>query len=179
MNTLCRPLNITIPFLKENFNKKKYSTARHQLLDKNEISLDYLTWIKSLGLVLDLAEVFFSVPHTYYTIHQDQYTRTDFPKINFIYGGSNSFMNWYKIKTGKTGIESQTNMDTAYVEYTLDEVDLIYSEELKAPSLVQAGIPHNVTILGSARWCVSTVYTYPNKQLASWSELISILKPYL
>jgi len=179
MNTLCRPLNIPVPLFKEYFNKKKYSTERHQFLDRNEISPEYLNWIESLGLVLDHAEVFFSIPHTYYTIHQDQHTRTDFPKINFIYGGLNSFMNWYKVKPGSPGTMSQTKIDTPYVGYTPEEVDLLYSTELKSPSLVQAGVPHNVTILGSPRWCVSTVYTYQDKKLVSWDDMIKILDPYL
>jgi hypothetical protein len=179
MNSLYRPLNIPVPFLKEYFNKKKYSTARHQLLDKAEISSDYLTWIASLGLILDHAEVFFSIPQTYYTIHQDQHTRVDFPKINFIYGGSNSFMNWYKIKPGKTGTISQTKIDTPYVGYAPDDVKLLYSKEIKSPSLVQAGVPHNVTILGPPRWCVSTVYINSDRQIISWTDAEKIFQPYM
>jgi hypothetical protein len=179
MNTLCRCLKIPVPFLKENFNRKKYSSARHQFLDRNEISLEYLKWIESLGLILDHAEVFFSIPHTYYTIHQDQHTRIDFPKINFIYGGSNSSMNWYKVKSGKLGTVSQTKIDTPYVGYTLDEVELLYSKELTSPSLVQAGVPHNVTVLGSPRWCVSTVYLYPDRRLLSWADAEKIFRPYM
>jgi hypothetical protein len=179
MNSLCRHINIPVPFLKEYFNKKKYSTVRHQFLDKNEISLEYLKWIESLGLILDCAEVFFSVPHTYYGIHQDQHTRIDFPKINFIYGGSNSVMNWYKVKSGKLGTVSETKIDTPYVGYALDEVELLYSKELKSPSLVQAGVPHNVTILGSPRWCVSTVYLTSDRQLINWSDAEKIFQPYM
>ena len=169
MNNLCRPLSIPVPFFKDYFDKKKYSTARHQLLDRNEISSEYVKWIESLGLILDHAEVFFSIPHTYYPIHQDHHTRIDFPKINFIYGGSNSVMNWYKVKPGKIGTMSETKIDTPYVGYAPDEVELLYSKELQSPSLVQAGVPHNVTV-NSPRWCVSTVYLYPDRRLLSWSD---------
>lgn len=178
MNSLYRPLSIPVPFLKNYFNKNKYSTARHQLLDRDEISPEYLTWVSSLGLILDHAEVFFSIPHTYYTIHQDQHTRVDFPKINFIYGGLNSFMNWYKIKSGKTGTISQTKIDTPYVGYNPGEVELLYSKEIKSPSLVQAGVPHNVTV-NSLRWCISTVYLYPDRRLLSWSDAEKIFQPYM
>jgi hypothetical protein len=179
MNSLCRHLNIPVPFLKAYFNKKKYSTARHQFLDKDEISPEYLKWIESLGLILDHAEVFFSTPHTYYTIHQDQHSRIDFPKINFIYGGSNSFMNWYTVKPEKTGNKAHTAIDSPFVGYAPDEVDLLYSKELKSPSLVQAGVPHNVTLSDTVRWCVSTVYLYPDRKLLSWADAERIFQPYM
>jgi hypothetical protein len=179
MNTLCRYINIPVPFFKEQFNKGKYSTARHQHLDRDEISLEYLKWINSLGLILDHAEVFFSIPNTYYPIHQDQHDKIDFPKINFIYGGSNSLMNWYTVKPRMSGTASRTNIATPYIGYTLEEVDLLYAKELKSPSLVQAGVPHNVTVVGSPRWCVSTVYLHPDRRLLSWSDAEKIFQPYM
>jgi hypothetical protein len=179
MNNLCRFLNIPVPFLKEDFNKKKYSTARFQELDKNDISQEYFTWIKSLGLMLEHAGVFFSVPRGSYIIHRDDHTRMDFPKINWVYGDLNSEMNWYKIKPEATGSRSHTVLDTQFVKYELDEVELLYSKKLKSPSLVQSGMPHNVSNINEFRWCVSTVYLYPNRQLLSWADAERIFQPYM
>jgi hypothetical protein len=177
MENLYRALNIPVSFLNSKFNGKKY-TSRHGMFDKSDISDDFLKWIQSLDLTLGHAEIFFSVPHTYYTIHQDQHTIVDFPKINFIYGESTSFMNWYKNKPEKTGTISQTKIDTPYVGYALDEVDLLYSTEIKSPSLVQAGVPHNVTVVNGFRWSVSTVYTR-NTKLLTFDEMVETFRPFL
>ena len=45
MNSLYRPLNIPVSFLKKNFNKTKYSTSRHQLFDQTDISDSFFEWL--------------------------------------------------------------------------------------------------------------------------------------
>ncbi len=178
MDTLYRPLKFPVSFIKQYFNKAKYSSARHQFVDRTEISNEYIDFISSLGLELDHAEVFFSVPNVYYPVHRDQHDLTDFPKINFVYGGFGSTMNWYSIKPGMDGTTSYTKINTAFVGYTLDEVELLFQKELNSPSLVQAGVPHNVTTPSNPRWCISTVYKKNNK-LLTWDQAIEIFDPYL
>ena len=177
MIDLYRPLELPVPFLKKNFDKTKYANARHKHLDRSDISDLYYSFIENLDLRLNHAEVFFSLPNIYYPIHRDQHNLIDFPKINFVYGGDNSKMNWYKIKEGREGISSYTNINTAFVQYELNDVDLIFSQEIKSPSLVQAGVPHNVTS-PTLRWSVSTVYTTKNNKLLSWNEICSIFNDY-
>jgi hypothetical protein len=177
MNSLYRPLNIPVAFLKNNFNKTKYSTSRHQLFDQTDISDSFFEWLHSLGIILDHAEVFFSVPGQEYLIHKDQHTLDDFPKINWVYGDLTSNMNWFN--PIHNGTISNTAISTPFVGYSPQDVELLFSTSILSPSLVQAGVPHNVSNIKSVRWCVSTVYSYPNKKLIPWDEMTTILKPYI
>lgn len=177
MESLYCPLKLPVTFFKEKFNKKKYMKTRHFLFDRDEISEEFYDFLNNLGLKLNHAEVFFSLPNRYYTIHKDQHDKNDFPKINFVFDGKGSFMNWYKVKSSIAGTTSSTEIGAPFIGYNQDEVDLLFQTNLHETSLVQAGVPHNVTS-PSIRWCVSTVYTKLNNQLLTWQEATNIFKPY-
>jgi hypothetical protein len=116
------------------------------------------------------------MPNIPYKIHRDQHTLTDFPKINWVFGNAVSQMNWYTILS--EGAMNNTGIGTAFVGYDLKDVELLYSTEIASPSLVQAGVPHNVTIVEGFRWAVSTVYRRNNK-LLTFEEMVETFKPFL
>jgi hypothetical protein len=178
MDNLYQALRIPVPFLKEEFNREKYSCSRHQQLDRQDISDEYYNWLQSLNLKLLHAETFYSIPDQHYTIHKDTHDLTDFPKINWVFGNSISTMNWYKILVDNKLDVGKTGIDTGYVGYKSEDVELIHSVELPSPSLVQAGTVHNVTTKKDFRWSISTVYTYNDKFLI-YDEMIKILKPFI
>jgi len=178
MDNLYQALRIPVPFLKEEFNREKYSCSRHQQLDRQDISDEYYNWLQSLNLKLLHAETFYSIPDQHYTIHKDTHDLTDFPKINWVFGNSISTMNWYKILVDNKLDVGKTGIDTGYVGHKSEDVELIHSVELPSPSLVQAGTVHNVTTKKDFRWSISTVYTYNDKFLI-YDEMIKILKPFI
>jgi hypothetical protein len=177
-NLLHQELRIPVPFLKEEFNQKKYSYSRHQQLDRQDVSDEYYKWLDLLNLKLSHAETFYSIPDQPYPIHKDTHNLTDFPKINWVFGNSISTMNWYKVLSDNKLDVGKTGIDTRYVGYKLEDVELIHSIELPSPSLIQAGTVHNVTTKKDFRWSISTVYTHNNK-LLTFNEMVEILKPFV
>ena len=174
MKNLHRELKLPVPFLSKEFDGMQY-ISRYQCFNKSDISVEFIDWLSSLNLVLGLTEVFLSIPGTYYGIHQDHDILTDFPKINWVFGKSTSYMNWYTLKT--TGV-IYTEETGPYVVYAKEGVELLHSVELKSPSLVQAGVPHNITTLKDYRWCISTAYKRNNK-LLTYDDMVETLKPFL
>jgi len=174
MKNLHRELKLPVPFLSKEFDGTQYM-SRYQHLSRSDISVEFIDWLNSLNLVLGLAEVFLSIPGTYYGIHKDHITLTDFPKINWIFGKSTSYMNWYEPKTTGFTLKKETGL---YVEYAIEDVKLLHSAELKSPSLLQAGVPHNVTVLKDYRWSISTVYKH-NNRLLTYDDMVETLRPFL
>lgn len=168
-----------VQVLGEPFDTAKYSNKRLQHFELNNFSTDYLELVRSLQLTLVHAEVFYSVPGVDYVIHQDHFKRTDFPKINFIFGGKNSKMNWYSVKPEKLGSIPEPNIHNPYMTFKQDQVDLVCSQELEGSCLIQAGVPHNVTLSTDARWCISTVYLLDNKRLLTWAESNKLFEPFI
>lgn len=181
MTSLYIPLNLPFSFYKEPFPFKKHC-KRHTFFESNDINLDYINFISDLNLTLDHAEVFFSVPKMYYQIHKDQHDITDFPKINFVIGGKDSVMNWYKPKTLTKIKPAKTVLGLDFIGFLPEEVDLIYQKEIISPCIVQAGVPHNVTS-PSERWCISTVYRFKagkkQDKFLNWKEITEVFKEFI
>jgi hypothetical protein len=105
----------------------------------------------------------------------------DFSKLNFVLGGKGSLMNWYKPKPNRNILGNAnfaTNTNKPAFRYELDDVELIHSQPVGYPSLVQVGIPHDVTAGDEDRIAICIVPTKDNRRLTI-QESIDLLKPFI
>jgi hypothetical protein len=147
-------LNINPVTIDHNELKKNYQTP----IDPKNINPDFINFLKNLGIKIRYVESFYSLPFARQGIHTDC-MGGDYVKINFIYGGHGSQMHWYKVKeTSSTPpVVAKTLINTEYIPWKADMVDLVESDPLNYPSLVQAGCPHNVTTTDADRLCITVV----------------------
>lgn len=178
MNQLYCPLSLPVNFFNDKFDIKKFKIVNHQRITHENISKEYFDFLSHLNIKLNHVELFITLPNLFLRIHKDQHGMNDFPKINFIIGGKSSTMNWYKPKSDSVGKIQNTSIATPYIGYDLEEVDLIFSKEIHSPSIVQAGVPHNVTT-PVPRWAFSTVYISRDNKLLTWEEILNIFKDYI
>lgn len=179
MSELYCHLNLPKPFVKGEFNREKYSITRHSLFDKDDINVEFLDLIDSFGLALSHAEVFYSQSNSKHEAHIDTHANTDFPKLNWIFGGEGSLMIWYKPKEGYSGTDSYTSINTKYLGFEPRNIIPIEAANLLSPSLVQAAVIHNVQTFTDPRWCLSTVYHYKDTNtFPTFNKLLEIFKDY-
>ncbi len=156
MSDYCVYLNLNInPVTIDHVElKKNYQTP----IDWKNINPDFIDLLKNLGIKIRYVESFYSRPFAKQGIHTDC-MGGDYVKINFIYGGRGSQMHWYKVKeTSSTPpVVAKTPINTEYIPWKADMVDLVESDALNYPSLVQAGCPHNVTTTNEDRLCITVV----------------------
>jgi len=147
-------LNINPVIINHDELKKNYQTP----IATKSINPDFINFLKNLGIIIRYVESFYSVPYAKQGIHTDC-MGGDYVKINFIYGGAGSQMHWYKVKeTSPTPpVVAKTLINTEYIPWKADMVDLVESSPLSYPSLVQAGCPHNVTTTNEDRLCITVV----------------------
>jgi hypothetical protein len=92
-------------------------------------------------------------------------------------------MNWYEEK--KTSVEniSRRNSSVTFHEYTLykkEDLIQLHSRPISSPSLVQVGIPHNITNLEEPRIVVSTfLFWKKNNNYLKFEEAVEVFKDYL
>ena len=105
----------------------------------------------------------------------------DYAKLNWVYGGDNSVMNWYKINSNYTQpLLNTTNINSYALYYKTDEVDLIHSQTIGLPSLVQVGCPHNVVNGSTERFCISLVFENSiSKKRLTFNEAVALFKNYI
>ena len=152
-------LNIPIGPLRD------YSTLNHTSAEPeiffasfDDVSPDFTHWLDSQGLVMTYPPLIFYTPNGQQCgIHIDGFDITDRACVNFVLGGAGSLMHWYKLRPDIEVTEQiTTQAGTPYTLYSPTQVDHVYSHAVKWPTIVQTGVPHNITNhTHSSRWCIS------------------------
>ena len=161
--------------------KKTY----HSLINiKEYINPDMVKLLAEIGIDVYYCELFYSPPSFFSQIHIDaNAVRSDFTKINWVFGGKDSVMNWYKPKHDTDRpVEYIPANKLPYKSYQQQEVDLLYSANLKTPSVVQVGIPHNITNFSEDRYCISLALASINNNeiyRPTMEESLTLLSKYL
>jgi hypothetical protein len=180
-NLLCVPLNITNnPFVEE-INPFKFPKTRHIRLDHNTaINQSIKKWFHSFNLEINLVEIFYSCPFFVGNIHVDR-LGGDYVKINWIFGGKDSSMQWFKIKeNAQLPYQNKTNIGTSSLHYATKDSILIYSKNIVKPSLVQAGVPHTIKNSAENRWCVSFNFRdIDTKKYLTMDDALILFKDFL
>ena len=93
---------------------------------------------------------------TWEQIHVDE-SKGDFVKLNWVWGGSDSYMCWFKEKNNINKTTNYNEIAGAYIGYNINEVDLVHREHLQGPCVIQAGVPHNIIMGKEHRHALSMV----------------------
>lgn len=167
-------VDLSLPFypLQSNVQLEK----RHANLDfVTQVNPELVNWVYSLGLQIQVFETFYCHPNKTGGIHTDA-QGGDITKINWIICNGPSVMNWYTVNDNIVKQPEQNSLNTLYTKYNSNEVTLVHSQEVKFPSIVQAGVPHDITNGEHDRWCLSLVLANNGKRI-KMSEALSIFKP--
>jgi len=153
----------------------------------------YIVFLAKLGLVIDHIEIFHATPELFTPIHRDisqvPFTAEDFVKLNYIYGGKDSVMNWWKVNEGamhtpgiygegNTGAFEYQSVKGEAHSYKFEDLTWLYGSSIGHPSIVQVGIPHNVQNRDEDRYCLSVVLLKDGKRL-TMSDAKEIFAQYI
>jgi hypothetical protein len=179
----CLNINLDINPLREGLDINSYGTDKQLTkISLSDINHDLISFLNTLKLRIVWVELFYTPPFHVTNIHTDYDSCAiagDYTKLNYIFGGKNSLMCWWQPKSVVSNIVGDTVLDSQYIDYKINEVDLIDEQQVKFPSIVQVSIPHNVRNFEESRYCLSLVLRkYDNNRL-TMSECIEIFKQYL
>jgi hypothetical protein len=169
----CVDINLHIDPLKEGLDIKSYGTTKHMEIPLNDINYNLISFLSTLNLTIAFAELFYTLPFSVTVIHLDAFGG-DYTKLNYVYGGNNSFMNWYKQKNNILNSLSTTIINSPYISYTKHQVVLIDTQQVKFPSIVQVGIPHNIHNFEEPRYCLSLILRKHDNTRLTMAESIEL-----
>jgi hypothetical protein len=164
MNTFCQKINIPIEPLFSGFDV--YDPKRPRNLNKQYANLEYVPLIclnpelkkfmDQKSMVISLIDIFYCNPYDVHPIHVDQphvdkFIENDYVRINWIYGGLDSEMKWYRFKDNVNKLNKD---QVKHIVYGPDDVECIHSQAISGPHLVQVGIPHTVQNYSQRRYSV-------------------------
>lgn len=163
MNTYCSKVNIPIQPL---INFDVYDPSRQRNLNKYYSNLEYIplnflnpelsSYLNKKNLQVTLIDIFYCNPGQSHPIHVDQphvkkFTDGDYVRLNWIYGGSDSEMIWYKFKDS---VEKVDRTKVAHMTYNEMDMDQIHSQTILDTQLVQVGVPHTVKAGTEKRYAI-------------------------
>lgn len=159
MNKYCVDVEFNMPCIVSDFDPTIYKKRHHHSLDTNNFTPEFLELIDSLNLKITWAEIFYVRPSSIkdYRVHTDS-TGGDYIKMNWIFGGRGSKMQWFDIKSGVVKQPVKTVIDSFYFSYNSEEVSLAHGQPVRFPSIVQVGVPHNIYNPVEDRYCVSIMF---------------------
>lgn len=141
--------------------EKSGKAALHYTIPNSVISDEFNKLLDMGGMVVDHAEVFYRPGNgesmdAY--IHTDGHVvRAGFAKINYVVGGKNNLMKWYRPLTVTE--ELTTPVGTKYLRFAPKDCKLIDQLDMQGLYIVNAAIPHSVEMTtGSTvepRICIS------------------------
>jgi hypothetical protein len=188
MSIYCNHVLIDIPpldpvrFSKDNiFSKFVTRSSSISNQDINPVLVDFLA---SVGLYIPPNKrnlSFLSPP--YYAesnIHIDSFELThDRTALNFVYGGEDSTMNWYKPVDSNNKGTHFIGVGYRCIMFSEDEVALVHQVRVGFPSLINTGIPHNITIKESPRLCLSfNLFSKETDTYVTMEQAVAMLNQY-
>lgn len=159
MSAFCISLDDKTSLFNPGYEHPHFAERTHINLDlEKDINPYWIKKIENHNMRVVRVELFYGPKEFPYTmgIHID-HAYGDRAKINWIYGGEGSLMHWYRALAPHSKQVLATPVHSNYTLYEPDEVRLLHSTVVETPSIVQSGIPHNITNPGRERWCYSMV----------------------
>ena len=184
-NIYCASLSIPFsPDLEELSRVKQLnwdSTSWGQCLIRKHQQLD--VFLSNFDLGLGWSELFYSPPGFNMPVHVDSNKYSNNCKINWIIGATGSVMNWWQTSSPDyTPTIHKTPVDSEYLLFDQDQCEIVWSDHLLHPSLINAGVPHNIdNCTDQGRWCMSYNIINVDDQKkkydpTQWSDAIDKLK---
>ncbi len=177
MNEYCNPLNFTMSPLTEDYNIFEKTTLI-TIVDLKFVNLNIREILNTLGIKIAWIELFCREPLCPGTIHTDG-IGGDFTKINWVFNGRGSKMDWFEIKNTDKNQELLSIPNAQYSIYGHSDVIQSYSDSLSYPCLVQVGKPHQVTNPYERRHAVSFILTDNDGNRLTMAGAQALLKEYI
>ena len=186
MNDYCVNLNLDINPLMDGVSFKDVQDGEKYwtFVNLKYINPELKKLFESLGLQIVMAALFAQNGKDISEIHLDGLGVGDVTKINWTSTVNHNMM-WYKVKEADLSKkminiheDEQSKLKRPYIPFDDDEVIEVYRSPLGNPSIIQAGIPHNVENYGGVRQSLSIVLI-ENRKPVPMSRAKEIFSKYI
>jgi len=181
MDNLSKDLALPCTFLHSEFNHKQYFSP-HAVVDRNiTVHNNAISFFADHGIQIWAVEIFYRRPAEQYgLVHIDNEGYTDRLNLNYVIGGVDSVMTWFKTTVPDAGYLTKGDTGASPRRYHLHEVEPIHSAEIKQPSLIQSAVPHAILNKLTQRWCIcANLRDIKTNDAVTWDLAMDRLKNYI
>lgn len=169
---------ITIPInpLVDTFDLLSQTTIHERISFKN-VNPELISFFKSKNIEIKAVECFYRTPNSRRGIHTDA-SGGDYVKFNWIYGGKNSILRWFKVNPGIHKEPILTHISTPYTLYEPNEVTQTEVTTTNPGTyIIQVGVPHQAINFNEHRHCLSLV-PYINDEKIPMHVALELFKEF-
>lgn len=186
MNNFCYALNL--PFCLDDswlLEQKQTISGNSRIVNiavpQDRYDPNLVTWCDTVGIKIAQQELIYTPAGGWGKPHIDLGKFSDLCKINWVFGGAGSVMNWYRVKSDHQGETVSNTVNTFYRTFHTDHLDQVYSVSISGPALLNIGVPHNVENPGDQeRWAITTVFLNTDTEnLLTFQEAFEKLKGFV
>lgn len=147
-------------------------TATHQDLEN---------LLLAAGVGIREAQRFYTPPNGTLPPHADCDHLNNYTKLNYVFGGQDSQMIWYRLQNGCAAKKMLTSVGTKYLYAPAEDLVPVFSAHVGFPSLVNSGQFHSVLNGAEPRICYSFMLTYAEHpdQNINWCDAVDRLQQYV
>jgi hypothetical protein len=179
MNPYCNYLNF--PHIDVDLSIYKKNKRNQIRVVKDIMGVELNDILQKFNIGIQWVEVFYLGDDADHSIHCDGHELDNKAKLNYIVGGKDSVMTWYK-PTSEDKIEKRTSpANTIYLGINTEDVIATYSTGMKEGFyLVNVGEFHNVWNKNEDRYCLSAcLIDSRTSYRLNFNELQQRLKGYI
>ena len=179
MNPYCNYLNF--PHIDVDLSIYKKNKRNQIRVVKDIMGVELNDILQKFNIGVQWVEVFYLGDDADHSIHCDGHELDNKAKLNYIVGGKDSVMTWYK-PTSEDKIEKRTSpANTIYLGINTEDVIATYNTEMKEGFyLVNVGQFHNVWNKNEDRYCLSAcLIDSRTSYRLNFNELQQRLKGYI
>lgn len=123
----------------------------HIAIKREDIPYEIGRFFLVNGLSINHAEYFYTPPNTNLPPHVDHHHFHDYTKLNWMFGGEGSTMDWYDVLPGFEPIVRTTQIGSKFMTVPRGYLKLAHSALIGRPSLIHYGGFHGVTNTNNPR----------------------------
>jgi hypothetical protein len=184
MNTYCAEINIPIQPLVEfdvydpnRIRRTQPCYPNLEYISSDMLNPELVDYLSNRNLEVSQVDIFYCEPGHAHPIHVDQpyvknFIEDDYVRINWIYGGSDSEMIWYRLK------DPANKPPADRMFYNKDHMEKIYSQNIQGTQIVQIGVPHTVKAGSERRYAICCHIVYKNcpSSRVTMSEALAVFQ---
>ena len=171
MNSFCINLNLDIPPLRPHVDIHNFPKVYWNTISMDSVNPKLIDYLYLKGVTIAKVALFFAEGPDFGDIHLDGDNISDQVKLSWTYGDDH-LMHWYTTDVIRTNAVAHSNR--YFIKYEPNEVSIIHSQKIGCPSLIQVGIPHNVTTHSGVRRNITMLLTTNKKVSLPMSQALTL-----
>lgn len=179
-NTYNIHLDIPVPFIAKVPDHDPSERVQICVLNEQLINPEWIKWLKSLGFYINHSRWFYTNKITY-NLHIDNSSVVPnrFAKINYVHGGKDSYMAWYRLKAGREPFFYSDKHGDRVMGFRQEDCIELYRSAIASPSLIDAGTIHTLVNPHDVRTCFSmSLWDIKGRRPVGFSEAADRLSSF-